>query len=193
MNRKSCVVLAALSLIGCKVGPNYTKPAAPAPPAFKEPPPESFKEWKQAHPNDDAIRGKWWEMYNDPALNALEDQVNISNQNVLVAEAHYREAHAAIAVARSSLFPTITAAPGITVSNGSKNLGAGQVSSFSTSVGGAGGTRTSYLLPFEASYTADIWGAIRRNITSAVATSQANAALLEDARLTYQTMLAEDY
>ena len=73
------------------VGPNYKRPTAPVTPAFKEPPPEG---WKEAQPNDGAIRGKWWEIYNDPALNALEEQVNLSNQNVLAAEAQYRAAQA---------------------------------------------------------------------------------------------------
>src|ERR1700677_2464209 len=72
---------ALLVLGGCKVvGPNYKLPPAPVPSAFKEPPPEG---WKEAQPNDTALKGKWWEGYNDPKLNDLEEQVVISNQNVL--------------------------------------------------------------------------------------------------------------
>ena len=73
----------------CMVGPNYKRPTAPQTPAYKEPPPEG---WKEAQPNDGAIKGKWWEIYNDPQLNALEEQVSISNQNVLAAEANFRAA-----------------------------------------------------------------------------------------------------
>src|SRR5580692_9445773 len=78
-----------LLLGGCMVGPNYRRPPAPVPAAFKEKPPEG---WKEAQPNDSALKGKWWEIYNDPQLNALEEQVSISNQNVLGAEGQYRAA-----------------------------------------------------------------------------------------------------
>jgi outer membrane protein TolC len=90
------------------VGPKYQRPGAPAPPAFKEALPAG---WKEAQPNDGALRGKWWKVYNDPRLDALEDQVSISNQNVLAAEAQFRAAKAAVRVARAGLFPTVTAAP----------------------------------------------------------------------------------
>ena len=180
-----------LVLCGCRVGPDYSRPSAPAPPAFKEQPPETFKEWKQAHPSDDVIRGKWWELYNDPALNALEELVAISNQNVLAAEAQFRQARAAIRVARSALFPTLTTAPSISAAKGSGNLGNGQVSGVSTVSGG--GIRTDYFLPFDLSWTADIWGSIRRSVSASIATAQASAAQLENARLSYQTQLAEDY
>src|SRR5271169_1835549 len=96
---------------GCAVGPNYRRPAAPTPQVFKEPPPEG---WKEAQPNAGAIRGKWWEIYNDPQLNALEEQVSISNQNVLAAAAQYREARDSVRIARSGLFPTATTSPSVT-------------------------------------------------------------------------------
>ena len=83
---------------GCMVGPKYHAPTAPAPSAYKEPPPAG---WKEAQPSDGVLRGKWWEIYNDPQLNALEEQVSISNQNVMVAEAQFREAKAAVRIARS--------------------------------------------------------------------------------------------
>src|SRR3984957_17254384 len=100
---------------GCMVGPNYRRPTAPVPPAFKEKPPDG---WKEAQPNDAALKGKWWEIYNDPKLNALEEQVSISNQNVLAAEGQYRAARASVQVARSSLFPTLTAGPTAQVAQG---------------------------------------------------------------------------
>src|SRR6185312_11984352 len=92
----------------CMVGPKYQRPSAPVPQTYKEPPPESFKEaqgWKQAKPNDTITRGKWWEIYGDPQLNALEAQVSISNQNVLAAEAQFRQAQEVVRVARAGLFP----------------------------------------------------------------------------------------
>src|SRR5271165_1295982 len=93
---------------GCTVGPNYRRPTAATPPAFKEQAPVNFKEaeaagWKQSQPGDAFSKGRWWELYNDPALSALEEQVSVSNQNVLQAEAQYRQAKAAVTVARAAL------------------------------------------------------------------------------------------
>ena len=101
---------ALLATSGCMVGPNYKRPAAPTTPAFKEPLPEG---WKEAQPADGALRGKWWEIYNDPALSALEEQVNISNQNVLAAEAQFRAARYAVRISRAALYPTAAVSPGI--------------------------------------------------------------------------------
>ena len=88
----------------------------PAPPAYKElPPPGSpqASEWAPAQPNDAMARGKWWEIYDDPELNALEEQVSISNQNIKMAEAQFREAKFAVRIARSNLYPTLSVSPSI--------------------------------------------------------------------------------
>jgi NodT family efflux transporter outer membrane factor (OMF) lipoprotein len=168
---------------GCAVGPNYRRPAAPTPQVFKEPPPEG---WKQAQPNAGAIRGKWWEIYNDPQLNALEEQVSISNQNVLAAAAQYREARDAVRIARSSLFPTVTTSPAVTNQRSSATL--------SRSASGVSpGSATVYDLPVDVSYQADVWGSIRRNLRASYANAQALAADLENARLSFQAELAEFY
>ena len=99
--------------------PRIERPAAPVPPSFKEEPPEG---WKEAQPSDGVLRGKWWEIFGDPALNALEEQVSISNQNVLQAEAQFREAKAAVRVARAALFPLVTGSPSVTGSQASSRL-----------------------------------------------------------------------
>src|SRR5262245_53677327 len=104
-------VSAVLALTGCMVGPKYHRPTAPVTDNFKEPAPTG---WKQAQPNAAIPRGKWWEIYNDPELNALEEHVNISNQNVLLAEAQYREARDTVRIARAGFYPSITTSPGIT-------------------------------------------------------------------------------
>jgi len=176
--------LAALLLsTACMVGPKYRKPDPPLTPAFKEPLPEG---WKQADPSDGHIRGKWWEMYNDPQLNALEEQVAISNQNVLAFEAQYREARAAVRVARAGLFPTVSAAPSITESRNSGGL---------TSGGGvaASGMRTLYSFPADVSWEVDLWGRIRRGVSAAAAEAQATAADLANATLSYQSALAQNW
>ena len=110
---------------GCMVGPKYQRPSAPVSPAYKEPPPDG---WKEARPNDGVIRGNWWEIYNDPELNALEEQVSISNQNVLAAEAQFRAAKDAVHIARSALYPAIGAGPSISNSRTSSTLGNSPIS-----------------------------------------------------------------
>jgi NodT family efflux transporter outer membrane factor (OMF) lipoprotein len=194
----------------CSVGPDYVTPTAPTPTAanYKE-----MKNWKPAQPQDDTIRGKWWEIYHDPQLNALEDQVNISNQNVLQAEAQFRSAAATVKVARAAFFPTITANPEFTESQASQDTSSGKSGSSGGSVvtsgggGGAGGvvitggssqhvgatTVSLYNLPVETTYLIDIWGSVRRNVESNSATAQASFANLENIRLTFQATLAQDY
>ena len=179
------LIPAMLLSTACMVGPKYQRPTAPVSPAFKEPPPEG---WKEAQPSDGIIRGKWWEIYNDPNLNALEEQVNISNQNILSAEAQYREARDAVRIARSGLFPTVTGSASIVNSKTSANL---------VNNNGRGafvpGQRTDYNLPLSLSYQADLWGSIRRTVRQSAETAQASAAQLENARLTFHAELALDY
>ena len=180
-----CLLPTAFCLLlfssACMVGPKYQRPPAPVPPAYKEPPPADWKEmqgWKQAQPNEATKRGKWWEIYNDPELNALEEQVSISNQNVLAAEAQFREAKFAVRIARANLYPTVSAAPSI-------------VNSRSAITGSA--SYTAYDLPVDVSYQADIWGSIRHSIRASAEAAQVSAAQLENARLSYQAELAQDY
>ncbi len=203
--RRVIVSAALLSLtVACRVGPNYSRPSAPSAPAFKESPPVDFKEaeaqgWKQAQPGDAYLKGKWWEIYQDPALNALEEQVAISNQNVAQAEAQYRQARAAVSVARAALFPTVGTNPGVTFSQGS---GASRSSSgtiinpstgTTTTAAPSNPVRQSYTLPFDVSWEPDLWGSIRRGITGARDTAQAAAADVENAKLLFQSELAQDY
>ncbi|MCU1234121.1 MAG: transporter [Candidatus Solibacter sp.] len=169
------LALALLLLTGCTVGPNYKRPTAPAPPAFKEQPPSGFKE---ARPSDGYLKGKWWELYNDPALNALEEQVPVNNQNVALAEAQYRQAKSLVRVSRAALFPTIGASPSISESR-------------STSINS--GTRSSFSLPFDVSWEPDLWGSIRRGVTAAAANAQSFAAQVGNARLLFESELALDY
>ncbi len=186
---RSGVAACLLCACGCTVGPNYKRPPAPVPVAYKEPPTNNYKEvdgWKPASPSDQMIKGKWWEVYNDPVLNALEEQVALNNQNVLALEAQYREARAATQVARAALYPTLGTAPSVVESRAggtTTTTGAAIVSSL----------RTSYAFPLSASWAPDLWGSVRRSVTAASATAQATAAQLENARLLYQSELAQDY
>src|SRR5215813_10063231 len=107
----ACLACLVLTITACTVGPTYQRPEVYVPPAFKESPPPEFQTasgWKVAQPNDDAARGKWWEIFQIPELNALEEQIDVSNQTLAVAEAQLRNALAAISVARAPLYPTVT-------------------------------------------------------------------------------------
>jgi len=158
----------------CAVGPDYEKPPVETPAAFKE-----SGEWKQSAPQDDADRGPWWQIYNDPILNALESQIDISNQNLKQAEANYRAAVATADQTRASLFPTVALQPSATRAR--------------TNAFGQSTISNSYDLSAGASWTPDIWGKIRREVEREEATAQASAAELASARLSAQAELATDY
>ena len=104
--RVTLLALAVLQLGGCTVGPNYHTPVTQIPPAYKE-----AAGWKPAQPNDQNLGGDWWTIFQDPQLDALEAQVNVSNQNLKAAEAQYQEARAALRYYRADLYPTVTADP----------------------------------------------------------------------------------
>src|SRR5262245_10181136 len=180
------------------VGPKYNRPPIAGTPAFKEAPPAG---WKEAEPNEGALRGRWWEIYNDPHLNDLVSKVELSNQNVIAAMARYREAVDQVQIARAALFPTVAALPSVVVTRGSSLSSRGQlISGSSSGTTGATSSRTSgsgvnvnYAMPFDISYQADIWGNIRRSVTASKQTAQASAADLENAKLTFQAQLAQIY
>lgn len=168
-----------LILAGCMVGPDYKPADAPVPPAFKE-----VEGWTIAHPADAVDKGAWWSVYNDAELDRLERMAEVSNQNVKVAEAQYRNAAALVAEARSSLFPVATLAPGVT--RGDRSSGGS-----STSFGR--GASTQYSLTGSAAWDLDVWGRIRRQVESATAGAQVSAADLANAKLSAQATLAADY
>ena len=177
---------AALALAACAVGPNYTLPTAPVPNAYKELPPG----WKIAAPQDEKRRGDWWAIFEDPELDRLERQVNISNQNVKQFEAQYRESVAMLKEAQAQLFPTITAS-----FSGQRGGGGGGTAAVSSTVGsGVGGsTHTEFTLQGLATWQPDIWGTIRRQIESRKAGVQVSEANLANAELSAQATLATDY
>src|SRR6185312_8147561 len=138
-----------------------------------------------ARPADDVIRGKWWEMFQDSQLSALEEQVNISNQSIALAEANFRSARALVKQSRLQYFPTVTTTPSITTTRPSSRL----------TQANASGSRviTDYSLPFDASWEPDLWGRIRNTVSASTFEAQATAADLENVRLSVQAELAFDY
>jgi NodT family efflux transporter outer membrane factor (OMF) lipoprotein len=171
-------------LVSCSVGPDYVKPGAPMQETFKE-----MEGWKKAEPKEDLLRGKWWEIFGNPELSALEEQVNITNQNVAAAEANFRQAVALVQVARAAYFPTASISPAAT------RLYRSTGSAISASAAGTtiAPTVNIYSAPGSASWVPDLWGLVRRTVESSRASAQASAATLEGVRLSAQGQLAQDY
>ena len=221
----SLAVASALApfLSGCRVGPKYTTPAPP-PPAltYKEGMPQQYQgvsagTWKPANPQDAVLKGKWWEIFNEPELNALEEQLNINNQNIAQYFQNFMAARALVRQARSQLFPTVTVDPSYlrtkssgalhgfgTASTGSGTStgggtgtggtgGTGTGGTTTTTVTATGGTSTDLSLPFDVSWEPDLWGRVRNEVREYQYAAQVSAADLENERLTEQADLAEYY
>ncbi len=186
------VLLAALPLAECTLGPNYSPEAAPVSPTFKE-----LKGWKAATPSDALDRGDWWAPYRDPKLDLLLRQVAISNQTVAAAAAAYEEARAVIREAQSQLFPILTGnynfsrtrtGPDARGSGGrSANVGGSPVS------GNGAIYSTTYTPALNGSWDLDVWGKVRRQVEFNTAAAQASAADLDNAKLSAQAQLAIAY
>jgi NodT family efflux transporter outer membrane factor (OMF) lipoprotein len=190
-----CAAAPLLVLTGCVVGPKYHPPSPPPPAAvYKESPTQSQEAglWQVAQPADAKLRGKWWEIFNDSELNALEEQLNINNQNIKQFFENFMEARAIVREARSQYFPTLSVAPSVTHSRASANLNSNTASTTGT---GAASTpqlhSTLYTLPLEASWEPDLWGKVRNTVRQAQYAAQVSAADLENERLTEQASLAE--
>jgi NodT family efflux transporter outer membrane factor (OMF) lipoprotein len=163
--------IASAVLSGCMVGPDYVRPPTDVPVTYKEMPPA-----KPAEPADAHARGRWWEIYGDAELNALEDDVVAANQDLRVAEANYRQALAFVQASRAGLYPTVAA-----------NVGATRARQ------GAGNTQTLLTLGVPVDWELDLWGKIRRSVEAAEDSAQASAADLESTRLSLQAQLAQAY
>src|SRR6202795_4236019 len=182
-------LLLVLLLAGCTVGPKYVRPAVPTTPAYKEEAPGSFKEsdqWQPARPRDQTSRGSWWEIFGDPELNQLEEQVASSNQTLKVAEARFREARAAIRFNRAAQFPTISTSPSASYVKSSDFS-----PSFPSKIQQS--SKGDFVLPFDLSYELDLWGRVRRSVAAAREEAQATAADYETAKLSLEAELALDY
>lgn len=185
----TAVSLCFTALTGCVVGPNYHQPSIPPPPAaFKEQPPPNPPNgsWKQAQPNDAELKGKWWELYNDPQLNALEVKIEVSNQTLKAAMEEYFEAREEVRVARANYFPTLGAGPSISRTRESYNQP-------NTQRGATDYQYNTFNLQGQVSWEPDLWGAVRRSVEEARANAQASAADLANVALSLHAELAIDY
>ncbi|MGZ5600165.1 MAG: efflux transporter outer membrane subunit [Methylobacter sp.] len=170
-------VICFLMLTACTVGPDYQRPESFAPLDFKE-----LKGWKQAQPGDHKLSSKWWEIFNDTYLNALEDQVNIANQSIAQAEAQFRQSQSLVQAAAAAYFPTATG----TVTANRFRAASGQNVAVS-------GVKYLFGAALSAAWEPDLWGSVRRQVESSEATAQASAATLQALRLSTQAALAQDY
>ncbi len=193
-----CAAALLLMLSGCVVGPKYHPPVTQAPAAVYKESPSQFKEtegWTVAQPADAKLRGKWWEIFNDRELNALEEQLDINNQNIKQYFENFMEARAIVREARSQYFPTISVVPSATRAGASANS-SGTNNTKTTATGTASSSRSQvsaslFTLPVEASWEPDLWGKVRNTVRESQYAAQVSAADLENERLTEQASLAE--
>jgi NodT family efflux transporter outer membrane factor (OMF) lipoprotein len=175
------VLGALLALVSaCTVGPNYSRPTVTTPANYKE-----ALTLSAAQSIDAVVKANWWEIFADPELNALELQVDVSNQNIAQAEARFRQARALVQAARAAYFPTVTVGLGVTRSQPSATVSPGPAK--------VTNAFTEHSLPIDVSWELDVWGRIRRTVESSEATAQASDADLEAARLSARAELAQDY
>lgn len=184
--------MAAMTLTSGCVGPAYVKPTPETPAAFKESSPAAYVgadagAWQPAQPQDASLKGKWWEVFGEPELNALEDQLNINNQNIALYFQNFMAARAQVGIARANYFPTLTTSPGASRTHTSRALGNG--------IGGgtSGSTVDEYQMPFDVSWEPDLFGRVRNEVRQARYAAQVSAADLENERLTEQAALAVFY
>jgi NodT family efflux transporter outer membrane factor (OMF) lipoprotein len=187
---------------GCSFAPHYEKPAVASPGTYKELTPAQAQKtdgWKTAEPKDDALRGNWWELFQQPELNALEEQVTVTNNQTLAAAfQNFLIARDVMKETRTEYFPTVSADPNGTMSRSNlrfpssvQNLG--NASGTSSTTGTAGQRLINYSLPIDASWQPDFWGSIRNAVKANAFEAQATLADLENMRLTIQAELAVDY
>lgn len=172
--------ISVLLLAGCSVGPNYTRPTTEVPLDYKE-----AGQFKEAQPSDAIAKGKWWEIYNDPQLNALEEQINVSNQSLKAQQEQFLEARAALRIARAGYYPNVSVSPSAAGYRQSQNKA---LFSQTETV-----TYPDYLVPVDASWEPDVWGRVRRSTESARSEAQASAADLANVSLSLHAELAMDY
>jgi NodT family efflux transporter outer membrane factor (OMF) lipoprotein len=182
--RETAVLTAALGVVafgGCTIGPKYVRPTAPTPAAYKEP----GQEWKVAAPSDAINKGVWWEIYQDPQLNALEDQLTAANQSLKAAEDQFAAARAAVRAARSNYFPNFSVSPSA--------AGVGQSQNKALYAATGHQTYADYQIPFDVSYEPDLWGRVRQTVESARAQAQSSGADVANVALSMHAELAFDY
>jgi NodT family efflux transporter outer membrane factor (OMF) lipoprotein len=172
---------AAFLVFGCTVGPNYVRPPADVPVSYKE-----LGDWKPVQPSDQVTKGNWWEVYEDPQLNALEVQIDVSNENLKAEQEIFVQARAAIRISKSNYYPTITGG-----ASASQNHTSSNAPLFRT--GASRSDFSDYTIPIDASWEPDLWGRVRRTVEASRSEAQATAADVANVSLSLHAELALDY
>jgi len=170
-----------LATAGCSVGPKYQRPPVETPSLYKE-----AGNWKTAQPNEQNLGGAWWQLFQDPQLNMLEEQINVSNQNLKAAEAQYTQARAILRYFRADYYPSIDGGAGVTRNKISNSRPPPNVNT-------NGVTYNDFQIPIELSYELDVWGRVRKNVESQREQAQASAADLATVNLSLHAQLAMFY
>ncbi|HEY4345533.1 MAG TPA: efflux transporter outer membrane subunit [Parvibaculum sp.] len=173
----SAVVL-TLAVAGCNMAPDYAPPKVAVPAAYKEMGP-----WSPASPADDAPRGAWWEVFNDPTLNGFETQIETQSPRLAAAIARYDQARGLSDQARSSLFPSLD----LEGSGERDRLSAHRPLQSKPAV------YNDYAAGLSTSYELDVWGRVRNLVSQGKADEEASAADLASVRLSLQAELADNY
>jgi NodT family efflux transporter outer membrane factor (OMF) lipoprotein len=191
----ACASLALILVSGCRpVGPDYNRPGYNAPPAYKEtgaaavavpPPNPQGGAWQPSNPSDGMLKGKWWEIYQDPQLNQLEERIDTTNVQLRQQMELYLAAEAQVRAARANLFPTLSAGPSISRDRVSANR--------PLAVSGSNTTYGDFVIAGQASWEPDFWGRVRRTIEQARENAQADAAQEANVALTLHAEMATDY
>jgi NodT family efflux transporter outer membrane factor (OMF) lipoprotein len=176
---KKILIVSLFLLTGCVAGPDYRRPEVGVPAQFKE-----MEGWRTAQPSDALPRGLWWQMFGDEELDKLIARVELSNQNIRVAEARLRQARSLADQARSGLFPTVEAS-----ASASRN----QSPSLPNQPSFASGPVNNFNVGLNASWELDLWGRVRRSVEAGEADFQASAEDLEAARLSAHATLTQNY
>jgi NodT family efflux transporter outer membrane factor (OMF) lipoprotein len=180
VRRVEALSITMLLLGGCTVGPKYVRPSAEVPSDYKE-----STNWKTAHPSDEIAKGKWWEIYGDSQLDALEAQVSVSNQTLKAAQAQFLQARAAVRISRAGFFPNVTAGGAVSRNRQSQDQPLFGITSPVT--------YNDFELPVDVSYEPDVWGRVRRTVEASRSEAQASAADLASTDLSLHAELALDY
>jgi multidrug efflux system outer membrane protein len=178
------LILGALLLNGCAIGPDYKRPVTTTPAAYKSiSTTNDLGAWKEGKPLDDVPKGAWWELFGDSTLNDLESRASQSNQELRAAVARVEQARASARVARAEFLPTLDANPGWRRERYSPN----QEPSFGAI------TANTFRTPLDLSYEIDLWGRVRRSFESARADAQSSLAAMHTVLLTLQADVAQNY
>jgi NodT family efflux transporter outer membrane factor (OMF) lipoprotein len=173
-------------LAGCTVGPDYRRPQADSPAAWRIDPAESY--WHPGAPAHAPLDPQWWTSFGVEALDALERQALVNNQTLLAASAHYDQARATLASVASAQAPEVDLSGNIARNKSSRNR-----PQLNYAVPSQSTVQNDIRVGASINYELDLFGRIRREVEAAGASAQQAGDDLANARLVLTADLATDY